>query len=75
MVIDSFYLTANLIYYGLLLGMKVGKWTITIFPAITRIYVAFNMIDIFRTCSVLFTVAVTVERYVQFKKKSILNLI
>lgn len=62
MFVDSLYLVANFIHYGLLTGAGVGKWYITPFPAYSRIYIFYILIDLFRNCSVLITVAVTVER-------------
>ena len=62
MIVDSLYLIGNFIHYGLVVGAGLGKWFISAFPAYSQIYISFILIDLFRNCSVLVTVAVTVER-------------
>lgn len=64
MTMDSLYLIGNFIHYGLVIGAGMGQWMITPYPAYSQIYISFILIDLFRNCSVLITVAVTVERLV-----------
>ena len=65
-MVDTAYLLANHIHYVLTVGLGVWKWYLTAWPAYSRAYVFYNIIDILRNCSVLLTLAVTVERLVTY---------